>query len=579
MTQTLAFIACLTSSLVLAQTVPGSISFNARLTDTAGAPVTGSHAMAFGLYTSASGGAAVWTENVSAASFSTEGVAFVELGAVTSLTTSALDGSKLYLEVSVDGTTMSPRLAIVSVPYAIRASLAASALSVGSLTEAAIQRRVTGTCNAGQAVRSIDAAGGVQCENLASGGGDITSVTTAAGSGLTGGATTGDVALGLATCASGEVLRSNGASWACAPVGSVTSISAAAPLSVTNPTTTPVLALAPASGSSDGYLRAADFSAFAGKRTQGGGNLIEWTPDVPKWTYLAGTAGTVTLNNTDVLEGGSSFDLTINTGATGTVYTYGDLIPIDPARRYRGELAAKLVTGAGTFFAGYVAYSAAGATLAGNGGTYGYFIASGVTLTAGWSRYSGSIQGEGTALDQFPVGTRFIRPLVIANYMNIGKTRVDSFSIMEVPTVRSVPRVSQNGPADTTCDVNSACGPSPLATRTLVMNKLYGDTDLRLLYTDTMRSYGISPAASRVCRWHIYVDGNPCPSGDVRGVVYASPWSDSHEVRTLIGYCRGLAVGPHSVQVYVSNQPGYEARCYTGWPGDVTWTMEAEEVR
>ncbi len=216
MTQTLAVIACLTSSLVLAQTVPGSISFNARLTDTGGAPITGSHALGFALYDTGSGGAALWTENVSGASFSTEGVAFVELGAVTPLTTSALDGRKVYLEVSVDGTAMSPRLAIVSVPYAIRASVAASALTIGSLTESGIQRRVTGTCNAGQAVRSIDAAGGVQCENIsAGGGGDITAVTTANGSGLTGGAVAGDVALSLTACASGEVLRSNGTGWAC----------------------------------------------------------------------------------------------------------------------------------------------------------------------------------------------------------------------------------------------------------------------------------------------------------------------------------------------------------------------------
>ena len=105
MSKTLAVIACLTSSLVLAQTVPGSISFNARLTDTSGAPITGSHAMGFGLYDTSSGGAALWTENVSGASFSTEGLAYLELGATTPLTTSALDGRKLFLEISVDGTS------------------------------------------------------------------------------------------------------------------------------------------------------------------------------------------------------------------------------------------------------------------------------------------------------------------------------------------------------------------------------------------------------------------------------------------------------------------------------------------
>lgn len=215
MTKTLAVIACLTSSLALAQmNVPGSITFNARLTDTGGAPVTGSHTLVFTLYDTGSGGAALWNESVAGASFSTEGVAYVELGAITALNSTVLDGRKMYLEVSVDGTTMSPRLPIVSVPYAIRASVA---LQVGSLTESAIQRRVTGTCNAGQAVRSIDASGGVQCENVsAGGGGDITGVTTAAGSGLTGGAAMGDVPLSLVTCAAGEVLKHNGTAWTCA---------------------------------------------------------------------------------------------------------------------------------------------------------------------------------------------------------------------------------------------------------------------------------------------------------------------------------------------------------------------------
>ena len=221
-----AAVVVLGASAALAQTVPASISFNARLTDTGGAPVTGSHALGFALYPQASGGAAAWTETQASATFSTEGLVYAELGSATPLTPSALDGSKLYLEVSVDGTTMTPRLAVVSVPYAIRATLAASALSVGALTESAIQRRVTGTCPAGQAIRSVDASGGVQCEPIPVGGGDITAVLTATGSGLTGGAASGDVNVALMPCANGQVLKAGtSGQWACTDDPSYTAAS------------------------------------------------------------------------------------------------------------------------------------------------------------------------------------------------------------------------------------------------------------------------------------------------------------------------------------------------------------------
>ncbi len=60
-----------------------------------------------------------------------------------------------------------------------------------------IQQRVTGTCSAGQYVRSIDASGNVVCGTDANSGGTITNVT--AGFGLAGGGSSGSVALNVVT--------------------------------------------------------------------------------------------------------------------------------------------------------------------------------------------------------------------------------------------------------------------------------------------------------------------------------------------------------------------------------------------
>jgi hypothetical protein len=67
------------------------------------------------------------------------------------------------------------------------------------------------------------------------GTGTITGVTTATGSGLTGGGTTGTLTLSmLKTCSANQVLRWSGTAWACATIGgtgTVTSVALAAPAS------------------------------------------------------------------------------------------------------------------------------------------------------------------------------------------------------------------------------------------------------------------------------------------------------------------------------------------------------------
>ena len=134
---------------------------------------------------------------------------------------------------------------------------------------------------------------------------------------------------------------------------------------------------------------------------------------------------------------------------------------------------------------------------------------------------------------------------------------------------------AQGSGADGTCDVNAGCGPAALSARKLVFTKKKAATKVRVQYTDTMRSYSGDTSGARACQWEIRFNG---AYTGIKNVVYSHPGDDEHHGRTLFGYVSGLSAGTYTIQVYVSNVPGYEARCYTGWPGNTNWTIEAEEV-
>jgi hypothetical protein len=114
--------ATLVSARSDAQGVPGTISFSARL-QADGAPSNATHDLVFKIFDAAEGGTPVWTETAADTEVH-DGVVSRLLGATAPMTPAIFDGGARWLEISVDGTVLQPRLAIASVPYAMRADVA-----------------------------------------------------------------------------------------------------------------------------------------------------------------------------------------------------------------------------------------------------------------------------------------------------------------------------------------------------------------------------------------------------------------------------------------------------------------------
>ena len=207
-----------------AAAVPTTLSFTARLTDGA-TPVEGPVDLHVAVFDAPTAGTMVW-EETHAGVVASRGLVYASLGGVdpvnNGIDASVFSGAPMFIELTVDGDVLSPRIPVASVPYAVKAGVAESlegfdpgsiitgvtagtGLTGGgaagavtlSVDTATIQSRVTGTCAAGTFITGVAANGTVTCGTDAVGTGDVTGVT--AGTGLTGGGTAGAITLSVDT--------------------------------------------------------------------------------------------------------------------------------------------------------------------------------------------------------------------------------------------------------------------------------------------------------------------------------------------------------------------------------------------
>ncbi len=198
MLRSLALIAALATSTAAWAEVPTQLQHQGRMFNATGGPLTGPHSLAFAFYDAPSGGAPVWSENLTV-EFD-NGYFDTALGATNPIDASTVDLDEVYLSIAVDGgPPLSPRARLRAVPYALLSEWAETATNVEGGTVNAGEIQINGTTvidGSGTIVGSVS-------------WNDLTDIPFDIDDGDS------TIADGL-LCVADEIIRYDGSNWGCA---------------------------------------------------------------------------------------------------------------------------------------------------------------------------------------------------------------------------------------------------------------------------------------------------------------------------------------------------------------------------
>ena len=189
----------LISASSLSGQIQQSISYQGLLTDASGNPLNGNYDLTFKLYTGLAGGSRIWQENQNASV--ADGVFNVILGSINPLN---LPFDKTYwLGVTVSNDSeLEPRIQLTASAYSMNTrSVIDSSITSAKIAAGAVVRSINNlseevTITAGDNITITKNGSELEIAAAGDSAGDITGV--AAGDGLTGGGTEGEVTLNVA---------------------------------------------------------------------------------------------------------------------------------------------------------------------------------------------------------------------------------------------------------------------------------------------------------------------------------------------------------------------------------------------